>query len=126
MGAVRASAGACDRSMIRPCDNCPWRVGASTDTIPGFDAAKMQNLARACRDDGLSVMACHKSTEGRDVPCAGFVVAAGFRSIGVRLLVSLGQLDVADYATDGPLHGSFEAMLGAAGIGVPPRNRVRR
>ena len=66
--------------LLSPCENCPWRKDASTDTIPNFDPCLMQNLLRQCSDDGLKIMACHKSTEDANVICAGFALQVGFDS----------------------------------------------
>jgi hypothetical protein len=38
------------------------------------------------------LFACHKSVEGRDQACAGWLAAVGHRHLGVRLAVATGRL----------------------------------
>ncbi len=100
----------------RPCGNCPWRVGSDTATIPGFGVPLMQNLARTCVGDGIALMACHKSTEGDDVVCAGFVLSVGMDSIALRIAASRGTIDPQRFEANGELHPDFPAMLRAHGV----------
>jgi hypothetical protein len=102
-----------------PCAECPWRRDVPTGTWP---AERFQKLARTCRDDGWACMACHKSREGEELPCAGFVIVQRMDSIGVRLAVWRG-MKLEDYATDVELFGSFEEMLAANDVELPRRNR---
>ncbi|MCV7208359.1 hypothetical protein H7J75_06775 [Mycolicibacterium canariasense] len=44
------------------------------------------------------MFACHKSVEGRDEACAGWLAAAGAEHLGVRLAVVTGRLP-AEYLT---------------------------
>jgi hypothetical protein len=69
-------------------------------------------------------MACHKSREGREILCAGFVLQVGPESIGLRFAVCRGTVNPAEYETDAPLHATFEAMHRAQGIVTPPCNRI--
>lgn len=63
---------------------------------------------------GLTVMACHLSTDEGPYGCAGFVTQVGVDSIGVRLAMSFGLLNLDDYGTGGAdLHASMDAMLAA-------------
>lgn len=111
-------------SKRRPCKACPWRVSAAPADIPNFQPDLSARLAVNCRDDGISVMACHKSKEGQRVLCAGYALSVGIKAIGVRMLVSVGAVDLDDYHADEPLHPDFEAMHRAQGVVTPPRNRV--
>lgn len=110
--------------MPKPCKSCPWRIGNTPDTIPNFKADLSAKLSQTCRDDGLQIMACHKSREGREIPCAGFVLQVGPESIGLRFAVRRGAVNPDEYETDAPLHATFEAMHRAQGVVTPPRNRV--
>jgi hypothetical protein len=93
--------------------------------IPNYEPEKAACLARSCRDDGAHVMACHKSREGAEFPCAGFILQVGTDAIGVRLGVTFGQIRLDDYEPGPePLHATFEAMHCAQGVVTPPRNRV--
>jgi hypothetical protein len=107
--------------LLSPCENCPWRKEASTDTIPNFRPAMMQNLLPACSGDGWSIMACHKSTTEANVICAGFALVIGFGSIGLRLAAARGAFDPAHYSVGGiELHQSFEKMMLANGVEPQP------
>lgn len=94
--------------------------------IPGWGPALAAGLAESCRDDGFAVMACHKSREDAEVPCAGFLAVVGYDSIGARIH-ALRKGDVVAVARAGAagidLHPDFEAMLAASGVDVPARNR---
>ncbi len=105
--------------MKIPCADCPWRKDAPIQ----WSADRFQNLALTCRDDGASIMACHKSREGNDLPCVGFVVQVADESIGLRIAAATGRIDLREYEDGGhELFGSFEEMLAATKAEVPPRN----
>ncbi len=106
-------------SCTNPCPTCPWRrtstVGGAD--IPGFDLAKMQNLACTVGEGDAFrvVMACHYSPEGDEYPCIGYVAVEGWSNLAVRLGVIQGRipegaLDAADRHDMWP---SFAAMLAA-------------
>jgi hypothetical protein len=75
----------------RPCKRCPWR----RDVEPGeFPASRYEEL-RATSEQreghepgiGAPLFACHKTKEGREMACAGWLAAVGHRHIGVRLAI---------------------------------------
>jgi len=108
-----------------PCDECPWRTATDCATqIPNFKPSLLQGLYRSCQDDGMAQMACHKSGEDNNVVCAGWVIVYGPDAVGVRLAMSLGGMDLANYDNDVrvDLWDSFDAMLDANSIERPPRN----
>lgn len=111
---------------ISPCENCPWRKDASTDTIPGFSPSMMKELLVQCSDDGMAIMACHKSTCDNNIICAGFALIVGYESIGLRIASRTRNFDPKDYSADGvELHDSFEEMMLANGVQPPKRNQVK-
>lgn len=69
---------ACKRDRVKQCATCPWRVGASTDKIPGYDVAKHRALSDTI-DQPFSgttrIMACHYGdpAEGEERACAGWL-----------------------------------------------------
>lgn len=104
----------------KPCPNCPWYVGSSPQDIPRFSIEKMRKLAntappRDSTQDGFRpIMACHKSKEGVEFACAGYIAVHGIQNINVRLLgmndgVDIGK--VLDNCEELDLHGSFHEML---------------
>ena len=73
----------------------------------------------------MSFMLCHKSRlpEKIQLPCAGYVIVVGFRSIGLRLAAMQGRVDPSKFKSEVPLFASFEEMLLANGIEPPKRNQ---
>lgn len=99
-----------------PCPECPWRV----DTEPGqFTSCRYDLLAKTTGSPGREVpfgsplFACHKSIEGKDQVCAGWLAAVGHYSIQVRFLVSQGRLpgEALEPGEGWPeLHTDYESM----------------
>lgn len=59
------------------------------------------------------MFACHKTAEGKEQACAGWLAVAGVEHIGIRLAIAQGRLDPAVLSPgDGwpELFGSFEEM----------------
>lgn len=78
-----------------PCAECPFR----RDTEPGqFPAwcydALAATVGRPGREAGLAapMFACHKSPEGGEEACAGWLAVAGYEHLRVRLAVASGDL----------------------------------
>ncbi|MEX5747468.1 DUF6283 family protein [Massilia sp. X63] len=82
------------RKSARPCRACPWREDASARDIPNFDMDLAESLAATCPDErgmgpdfSVSLFACHKSREGKEIACAGWLAMVGHRHPQVRLAV---------------------------------------
>jgi len=80
----------------RPCTECPWR----RDQPPGrFSPERYETLRDTAGTPGREVgfqapvFACHKSTEGHDLVCAGWLAVVGCEHLGIRLAVAMGRLD---------------------------------
>lgn len=78
-----------------PCNECPWR----RDTEPGkFPAERYEALRDTAGQPGAEaaltapIFACHKSVEGRDEACAGWLATVGGEHLGIRLAVAMGRL----------------------------------
>jgi hypothetical protein len=114
----------------RPCVECPWRH----DTPPGqFDADRYTALADTTGTPGAEahlfapMFACHKSSEGAEQVCAGWLAAVGYYHLGVRLAVATGRLDprVLHPAPDWPpLFDTYQEM--ATTKHEPPSRPTRR
>lgn len=89
------------KHMKEPCGpndvhkGCPFRV----DTPPGeFCSTKYEDLRDTIGSDdapvlpGAPMFACHKTTEGHEVACAGWLATFGQHHMSVRLAVNLGAL----------------------------------
>ena len=109
-----------------PCPNCPWwKATDAAAQIPNFEPGLMQQLYQTCQDDGQKVMACHKSVPGNDTVCAGWAIAYGADTVGMRMAVLFDDacLDDYDHSLRADLWPDFDAMLIANDVERPPRNR---
>lgn len=109
------------KTRRRPCRECPW----VTSTDPGqFPAERYEALEATTGERGAEapigspLFACHKSIDGAEMPCAGWLAAVGIESIPVRLLVSFGEIP-SEALRPGPdwpdLFESYEEMAAAMG-----------
>lgn len=83
------------RPRALPCRRCPW----SRSTPPGeFPLSRYRALRDTVGAPGREVpiggpiFACHKTAEGREQPCTGWLAAVGTHHLGVRLAVVTGRL----------------------------------
>jgi hypothetical protein len=96
-----------------PCAECPWRM----DVAPGrFPADRFRDLAVTAYDMAVDQFACHKSPQGREFGCAGFVLRGATHNLGARLAARAGRLDLREIASPFPLHESYRAMAIANGV----------
>jgi hypothetical protein len=69
------------------------------------------------------MFACHKTAEGREIACAGWLAVEGVNHVGVRLAVAQDRCD-ADALTPDPnwpaLYDSFNDMASANGVVPDP------
>ena len=82
---------------------------------------KAENLKGTCPDErgygpdyGASLFACHKSKDGAEIACAGWLAVAGKCHPGVRIAVTFGRLDpkVLEAGEDWPeLHKDYGEVL---------------
>ena len=88
----------------RPCSECPWR----RDVEPGqFPAERFVALARTAYDMARHTFACHKSPEGREFACAGFLARGAEHNLSVRLAL-MGR----DLARDHDYSGGLDLVDG--------------
>jgi hypothetical protein len=103
----------------RPCAECPW-VKA---TPPGQFPAERFEALRATTGEagneapfGAGMFACHKSAEGKEMPCAGWLAAVGYESITVRVNIALGAIPVEALSPGAnwpELHETYDEMVEA-------------
>jgi hypothetical protein len=98
----------------RPCVNCPWRL----DVEPGeFTAERFAQLAASAYDMSPVIFSCHKSPDGREFACAGFLARGAEHNLAVRLALARRELDRKhDYSGGLALHPSYRAMAEANGV----------
>lgn len=82
------------RCRRAPCDECPWRRDVPEGLYPVIPstAAAVQGGPGAEAPMDAPIVACHKSPEGDDLPCAGWLAVAGVDHLGVRLAVAQGRI----------------------------------
>lgn len=107
------------RHRKRPCAECPWRV----DTKPGqFEACRYERLANTSGRPGAEapfgapLFACHKTPDGAEAACAGWLAAVGRDNITVRVLLAQRRLppEVLTPGEDWPaLHADYDDMRAA-------------
>lgn len=101
------------RARVRPCDNCPWRK----DAPPGeFPAERYRRLAASAYDLSSVLFACHKSLDGREVTCAGFLARGADHNLAVRLSYSTGRLEGIDRSGGADLYEDYRALAIANGV----------
>lgn len=108
-------------TVRRPCRTCPWRLDQDASAIPGFSLQKAEGLANTCPgangwsvELGRPMFACHQSTDGAEVVCAGWLAVEGRAHVGVRVNVALGEIDAAalNPGEDWPeMHRSFAEVI---------------
>jgi hypothetical protein len=84
------------KHVHRPCNECPWRA----DSEPGrFARERWDSLAASSVNTegfgptyGEALFACHKTPDGKERACAGWLVQEGANHPNVRLAVMTGKL----------------------------------
>lgn len=105
------------KHIKRPCDECPWRADARQGR---FTPERWDALAESSPDAktgfgpeyGAPLFACHKTPDGAERACAGWLAVEGHAHPAVRLAVVTGGLPVCALTPgqDWPeLHPSFAA-----------------
>jgi hypothetical protein len=104
-----------------PCAECPFR----RDTQPGqFPACRYDALRETVGQRGAEVgldaplFACHKSPEGREEACVGWLAVCGVEHLGVRLAVITGRLEPGDLRPRAgwpPLFATYDEMAAVQG-----------
>lgn len=95
------------------CKNCPFRksspkAGELGGSVPiSADVGVMRNVARNLTD-GTTVMQCHKSSDRKPRPCAGYLSVVGFQLAGVRIGVAMGVIDRRDVGK--PIAGLYSSL----------------
>lgn len=96
-----------------PCAECPWRL----DQAPGrFPPERYIELAKTAWDMEITQFACHKSPEGQEFGCAGWVLQSAGHNYGARMAQSRGVLRPAEISSPYPLHPHYRAMAIANGV----------
>jgi hypothetical protein len=101
----------------RPCEECPWRRDTPSGQFPRERYEALENTVGGPGEEvglGGPIFACHKSAEGKELPCAGWLAVVGIEHLGVRVSISQGHLppEVLKPADDWPdLFDSYEELV---------------
>ena len=95
------------------CDECPWRKDVPVGRFP---PSRYRALRRTVEQGFGPVFACHKTPEGRDSACVGYLLRDGMNNFRVRLAVIRGEVKPARLRAAGPLYENFEEMARANGV----------
>ncbi len=96
-----------------PCDECPWRRDVA---VGRFTARRFESLVPTAEDMGQVLFACHKSQEGKDAACAGFLLRGARHNYLVRMAIATGRYDPSTVSEEGcELYESFTEMALANG-----------
>jgi Family of unknown function (DUF6283) len=101
-------------ALLIQCDECPWRSDVPTGK---FLPERYAALADSCRQGWppKAIFACHKSPEGKEQACVGYLLRNGTNSIAVRLAMAQGRCDPTKLQARGPLYDNFREMCLANG-----------
>lgn len=90
------------------CDECPWRM----DVPPGRFPLERFAALRATAEQGFGnkIFACHKTHEGEDQACVGFLLVAGHSNFAVRIAAIQGRFKYEELKATGPLFDSYAEM----------------
>lgn len=112
------------RHAAKPCSDCPWRRDVPAGQFPAcrYDALRATAGSRGA-EAGLSapIFACHKSAEGKDIACAGWLAVVGAEHLGIRMAMVTGRIDAAALMLgEGwpELFSSYEEMAATQGVSV--------
>lgn len=106
----------------RPCSECPWRRDVP---VGQFDPERYIALESTSRGPdghpmlGDPLFACHKTKEGAELACAGWLAVEGLDHLNIRLALATGQLvweDVLKPEGWPELYSSYTEMAAANGV----------
>lgn len=103
----------------RPCAECPWVKATPAGQFPVERYEALRGTTGEPGNEaplGSGMFACHKSAEGKEMPCAGWLAAVGVDSISVRYNVAVGAIpaEALEPGEHWPeLHGSYDEMVEA-------------
>jgi len=97
----------------RPCANCPWR----RDARPGeFATERYQLLAASAQDMSVVIFTCHKSPDGGELACAGFLARGADHNFAVRMAYYRGDLERRERDGGEDLYDDYREMAEANGV----------
>lgn len=93
-----------------PCAECPWRTDVPTGKFP---PERFRKLAACSYDMASTIFACHKSPEGGEFACAGFLLMSSAHNLSVRMAQRATMIQV---SSQHPLYPTYRRMAIANGV----------
>lgn len=78
-----------------PCEECPFRKDTEPGQFPDDRYEALRSTRGAPGDEApmdAPLFACHKSQDGKDLACAGWLAVCGYDHLGIRIAVLNGRL----------------------------------
>lgn len=91
----------------RPCNECPWRRDVP---VGRFSPERFRALRSTVGQGFNPLFACHKTEEGSDNTCVGYLLVDGMQNFAARLAHAQGLFKWRDLKSDAPLYESHKEM----------------
>jgi len=92
------------------CAECPWRTDVPTGRFP---PERFERLHRTVQQGFNPIFACHKTSEGHETACVGYLMVEGERNFAVRFALIEKAYDPRKLKATGPLYESYREMAEA-------------
>jgi hypothetical protein len=99
-------------ALTKTCAECPWRRDVAVGRFP---PERYRALRKTCQQGFNKFFACHKSPEGDEFACVGYLMVDGENNFRVRMALIKKLYDPETLEAAGPLYGSFAEMARANG-----------
>lgn len=97
-------------ALTKQCSSCPWRVDVDpAREIPGYSPDKHEGLF-TCAERGV-IMACHKSPEGEDFACVGWLAHELGPGNNIPLRIKASHANLGRLELQGEQHACIEHTL---------------
>jgi hypothetical protein len=97
------------------CDECPWRKDVPPGRFPPERFERLRGTSEGA-DWFKPIFACHKSPEGQEFACVGYLMVCGWGNLSVRMAASSGQFNPRTLVASAPLYETYEEMAIANGV----------
>ena len=92
------------------CAECPWLKDAPSGRFP---PERFERLHRTVQQGFNPIFACHKTAEGHETACVGYLMVEGERNFAVRVALIQKAYDPRQLKATGPLYESYREMAEA-------------
>lgn len=99
----------------KTCEECPWRKDVPVGRFPPERFVRLRTTVQQDRLFNNPLFACHKSKEGDENACVGYLLRDGNINIAVRFAASQRRFRFEELEATGPLYDDFYEMARANG-----------